>query len=49
MRFIDSWVREWVKTVAIYYHAQLGISDKGRAIKGLVVAHHYATFSLEIH
>ena len=27
----------WPKTDATQYHAQLGLPDKGRAIKGLVV------------
>ncbi len=27
----------WPQTGAIQYHAQLGLHDKGRAIKGLVV------------
>ena len=27
----------WPKTGAIQYHAQLGLPDKGRAIKGLVI------------
>ncbi len=26
----------WPRTVATHYHAQLGLPDKGRAIKGLV-------------
>ena len=28
----------WPKTGATQYHAQLGLSDKGHAIKGLVVS-----------
>ena len=28
----------WPKTGATQYHAQLGLPDKGRAIKGLVVS-----------
>ena len=27
----------WPLTAATHYHAQLGLRDKGRAIKGLVV------------
>ena len=27
----------WPQTGATHYHAQLGLADKGRAIKGLVV------------
>ncbi len=27
----------WLQTGATHYHAQLGLQDKGRAIKGLVV------------
>ena len=27
----------WSKTGVTHYHAQLGLPDKGRAIKGLVV------------
>ncbi len=29
----------WPQTGATHYHAQLGLPDKGRAIKGLVVCH----------
>ncbi len=29
----------WPKTGATQYHAQLGLSDKGRAVKGLVVCY----------
>ena len=29
----------WPKTGATHYHAQLGLPDKGRAIKGLVVCY----------
>ena len=29
----------WPKTGATEYHAQLGLLDKGRAIKGLVVCY----------
>ena len=29
----------WPQTGATYYHAQLGLPDKGRAIKGLVVSY----------
>ena len=31
----------WPKTGATQYHAQLGISDKGRAFKGLVVCNNW--------
>ena len=39
MRDINSMSREmpWPQTVATQYYAQLGLPDKGRAIKGLVV------------
>ena len=32
-----SWGMPWPKTGATQYHAQLGLPDKGRTIKGLVV------------
>ena len=32
----------WPKTGATYYHAKLGLPDKGRAIKGLVVCYSMA-------
>ncbi len=31
----------WRKTGAFQYHAQLGLLDKGRAIKGLVVCNNW--------
>ncbi len=31
----------WPQTGATLYHAQLGLSDKGRAIKGLVVCNNW--------
>ncbi len=31
----------WPKTDATHYHAQLGIPDKGRAIKVLVVSNNW--------
>ncbi len=39
MRDINSMSRgtPWLKTGATQYHAQLGLPDKSRAIKGLVV------------
>ena len=40
MSDIDSMSRggmPWPQTGAIHYYAQLGLPDKGRAIKGLVV------------
>ena len=39
MRDINSMSRgiPWPQTGATHYHAQLGLPDKGRAIKGLVV------------
>ena len=39
MRDIDCMSRgvPWLQTGATHYHAQLGLQDKGRAIKGLVV------------
>ena len=39
MRDINSMSRgmPWPRTGATQYHAQLGLPDKGRAIKGLVV------------
>ncbi len=40
MRDINSMSRgmPWPQTGATQYHAQLGLPDKGRAIKGLVVS-----------
>ena len=32
-----SWGKPWPQTGSTQYHAQLGLPDKGRAIKGLVV------------
>ncbi len=31
----------WPQTGATHYHAQLGLPDKGRAIKGLVVCNNW--------
>ena len=31
----------WPQTVATQYHAQLGLPDKGRAIKGLVFCNNW--------
>ncbi len=31
----------WLQTGATQYHAQLGLPDKGRAIKGLVVCNYW--------
>ena len=36
----------WPKTGASQYHAQLGLADKGRAIKGLVVSNGLDPFDL---
>ena len=36
----------WPKTGATHYHAQLGIPDKGRAIKELVVSGKFSHTSL---
>ncbi len=35
----------WPQTVATHYHAQLGLQDKGRVTKGLVV---YNNWDLEL-
>ncbi len=34
----------WHQTGATQYHSQLGLSDKGRAIKGLVVCNNWDLF-----
>ncbi len=41
MRDINSMSKEmpWPKTGATQYHAQLGLPDNGRAIKGLIICH----------
>ncbi len=36
----------WPKTGATQYHAQLGLPDKGRAIKGLVVCNSWGSRAL---
>ncbi len=43
MRDINSMSRgnALAKTVATQYHAQLGLPDKGRAIKGLIVCNNW--------
>ena len=43
MRDINSMNRgmPWPKTGATQYHAQLGLTDQGRAIKGLVVCNNW--------
>ena len=38
----------WPKTGATQCHAQLGLSDKGRAIKGLVVCNNWDLEPLEL-
>ena len=38
----------WPKKRATQYHAQLGIPDKGRAIKGLVVCNNWYLESLDL-
>ena len=38
----------WPQTVATQYHAQLGLPDKGRAIKGLVVCNKWDLEPLDL-
>ena len=38
----------WPKTGATQYHAQLGLPDKGRAIKGLVVCNRWDLEPLDL-
>ena len=38
----------WTKTGAIQYHVQLGLPDKGRAIKGLVVCNSWDLEPLDL-
>ena len=38
----------WPKTSATQYHAQLGLPDKGRAIKGLVVCNNWDLEPLDL-
>ena len=38
----------WPKTGATQYHAQLGLPDKGRAIKGLVVCNSWDLEPLDL-
>ena len=38
----------WLQTGATQYHAQLGLSDKGRAIKGLVVCNNWDLEPLDL-
>ena len=38
----------WLKTGATQYHAQLGLPDKGRAIKGLVVCNSWDLEPLDL-
>ncbi len=38
----------WPQTIATQYHAILGLPDKGRAIKGLVVGNNWNLESLEL-
>ena len=38
----------WPQTSATQYHAQLGLTDKGRAIKGLVVCNNWDLEPLEL-
>ena len=39
---------QWPKTGATQYHAQLGLSDKGRALKGLVVCNNWDLEPLDL-
>ena len=39
----------WPKTGATKYHAQLGLQDKGRAIKGLVVCNNWDLDPLDLN
>ncbi len=38
----------WPQTGATQYHAQLGLPDKGRAIKGLVVCNNWDLESFDL-
>ncbi len=38
----------WLQTGATQYHAQLGLPDKGRAIKGLVVCNEWDLEPLDL-
>ncbi len=38
----------WSQTGATQYHAQLGLSDKGRAIKGLVACNNWDLEPLDL-
>jgi len=38
----------WPQTGATQYHAQLGLSDKGREIKGLVVCNNWDLEPLDL-
>ncbi len=38
----------WPKTGATQYHAQLGLPDKGRAIKGMVVCNNWDLEPLDL-
>ncbi len=38
----------WPKTGATHYHAQLGLPDKGRAIKGLVISYSWDLEALDL-
>ena len=35
----------WPQTGSTQYHAKLGLPDKGRAIKGLVVCNNFTIFT----
>ncbi len=38
----------WPQKGATLYHAQLGLPDKGRAIKGLVVCNNWDLYTLDL-
>ena len=38
----------WLQTVVTQYHAQLGLPDKGRAIKGLLVRNNWDLVPLDL-
>ena len=40
---------DWPKTVATHFHAQLGIPDKGRPIKGLVFRRPIKLMNMILH
>ena len=48
MRYLNSMSKVECQTGATHYHTQLGLPDKGRAIKGLVVCNNWDLEPLEL-